>query len=108
VWFFAIFALVLAGVPRWEVHQHAAVEDHHAFEPFSHEHHHAAPEADSNPDVGGAPFTHCHAAPSIAVALFPSDLPPLVPAPLNSDVFPEPATILATDTGPPPQRPPIV
>jgi len=103
-----MLALVLAGVPRWEVHQHAAVEDHHAFEPFSHEHLSDSLAADSNPDVGGVPMTHCHAAPSIAVAIFPSDLPPLVLAPLNSDVFPEPETILATNAGPPPQRPPIV
>jgi hypothetical protein len=108
VWLVTMLALVLAGVPRWEVHRHAAIEDHHAFEPFSHEHLSDSPAADLNPEVGGAPFTHCHAAPSIAVALFPSDWPSLMAAALNSDIFPEPEAIRATNAGPPPQRPPIV
>lgn len=108
VWFVAMLGLVIVSMPRWEVHQHADIEAHHAFEPSSHDHLSGSLDTDASPDVGEAVFSHCHAVPSIAVAIFPSNLPSLEPVLLTSVISPEPETAFATNAGPPPQRPPIV
>lgn len=109
MWVLTMLGLIFAGVPRWEVHQHAEADDHHAFEPFSHAHHSDSRESDATRDVDdGMTPTHCHAASSIAVAIFQIGLPALDPTPSRSDIFPEPETVLAANAGPPPQRPPIV
>ena len=99
------WALILATMPRWEVHAHAAGEHDHAFAEL-HAAHHAEAEASAQGDeLPVAP--HAHQVVSVTAAL-PS-VEPLPFAQLPPESWPGPRRGRPPAPSPrvPPQRPPI-
>jgi hypothetical protein len=94
-------ALVLAGVPRWEVHSHAL---HHHDAAHASDHHHDADTPDPGP---GDVVIHSHLAPTLSAALPTSTLAPLLALTpdrwSSAPALPPPRSAALR----PPHRPPI-
>lgn len=97
--------LMAAGLPRWDVHVHAAAERGHSHPAVLAEHDEPAPDVGN--DAGSA-VAHLHDAVSVSATL-PTVLPLSVIAFLPDRWSPPISRApVATAAGPPPHRPPIV
>lgn len=100
-----VLAVVAAGLPRWEVHAHAAADHGHTHGGVLAEHDEPAPAAG---DDAGNVIPHLHDAASVSAALQTVDplrLAGLPPVGWTPSFLPATAAAAA---GPPPHRPPIV
>jgi hypothetical protein len=106
LWVLTMLGLMVASVPRWELHQHVVVSIDHGVAAQEHDHRHggiAYTDAD-----GGVLLTHLHSAPAFSVAFIQSVLPSLERQASSADeVVPRGLAELA-NCWPPPHRPPIV
>lgn len=105
LWALTVLGLLLATAPRWEVHQHALIDHHHAHVDVAHDHHHDVID-NTDADDNGA-ITHFHSTPSFSIALIEACLPSLERVFSKADAFTSPEANPQASCWPPPHRPPI-
>jgi len=105
LWLFTLLGLLFAGVPRWEMHQHALVDHDHAHAGMTHDHHHDVVDYSDIDD--GFSVKHFHSTPSFSIAFIEAALPSLKRVASGTDAFASPASTPVASCWPPPHRPPI-
>jgi hypothetical protein len=105
LWALTVLGLLVATVPRWELHQHVVVDHDHDHVGLPHDHHH---DLMSYSDTeGGAAVTHLHSAPAFSIALIQAVMPSLDRLSSSADAFASPESTPVASCWPPPHRPPI-
>ena len=103
-WVLLALAVVMAGLPRWELHAHGAAEYGHTHGDVHAAHDEPAPPA-SDQD---AAVPHVHEAAVTAAAPLAIDALRVAAAPTVRIAIPRNTGQVASAVWPPPQRPPIV
>lgn len=106
LWLLTILGLLIASVPRWEMHQHALVDHDNAHTGLARDHHHDVTDYTDTDD--GIAVTHFHSVPSFSIALTEVGIPSLERVASRDDAFASPDSNPVASCWPPPHRPPIV
>jgi hypothetical protein len=103
---FLCFALIVAGIPKWEVHAHLhdAIGHQHEIVNDDHDHHHPMTSDQGSNKLGSF---HMHDVTTALTFVLPAEALGLSSVPVGRIFYARPPESLALAAWPPPYRPPI-